>query len=83
MPAFKLTPAWLESFSTAQLRQIARACGIGDKAADMPGKKADAITWILEHADRDHDWAPPEMAFASQAKVDRSVRDMLAGKAVA
>ena len=82
MPDFEMTADYLQPFGVAQLRQIARACGIGDKAADMPGKKAAAVDWILEHENRNPDWMPPEMAFDTQSNVVRDVRNMLAGKAV-
>lgn len=80
LPAWELTADWLEPFTTAQLRMIARACGIGAGAADMPGKKTDAVAWILSHPDRDPAWQAPELTFAGPEAVDREVKYMLAGK---
>jgi len=80
VPEFELTADYLAAFTLAQLRQIARACGIGAAAGDMPAKKAEAIAWIMEHTSRKPGWCPPEMTFGSPATIKKSVTAMLAGK---
>ncbi|MFT6462226.1 MAG: ParB/RepB/Spo0J family partition protein [Maricaulis maris] len=81
MPTFEMTADYLTPFTTAQRRQIAKACGIpADEADAMPTAKADGIAWIMDHAKRDPDWTPPELQFAAPAKVQADVRAMLGGE---
>lgn len=81
MPAFEMSADYLANFTTAQRAQIARACGLAGDLENLPKGKAAAIEWILEHPDRNQDWCPPEMQFASPAKVEKNVKALLEGKA--
>ena len=79
LPAFEMTADYLQAFTVSQLRRIAFAC-IGVKVGGMPTKKADAVSWILDHPDRDTNWCPPELHFAAEATVEERVNAMLAGE---
>ncbi|MFY0638680.1 ParB/RepB/Spo0J family partition protein [Maricaulis maris] len=78
LPAFEMDEAYLKPFTIHQRRAIARACGIGDDADNMPAKSAPSIDFILKHPDRDHGWLPPELAFAPESSVSRNVSAQLA-----
>ena len=76
---WRMTEAYLTPFTIAGLHRVAdwcSHCGI-DLTGERPTKKADLITWIMEHPDRKPDWLPPEMHFGYREDVQANVKAWL------
>jgi ParB family chromosome partitioning protein len=70
---FKLNEAYLMRFNRAGLERIAREAVKENKArAALPQKKADAVAWILKHADAG--WTPAEIAFATPKAILKALK---------
>ncbi|MDF1626993.1 MAG: ParB/RepB/Spo0J family partition protein [Parvibaculaceae bacterium] len=79
--AWRMTDAYLKPFTIAGLHRVADVCGYSEPilSGDRPAKKAELISWILEHPERHSTWLPPELHYGYRADITADVAAWLNG----